>query len=112
MHYSETTGWFYSATTHKGLIPSDAVEITEEYYMALLEGQKTGKVIVPGLSGLPELADPPSATQDELIKRQVLALEAQQTPRRMREATLGLDNGWLADLESQIEALRTQLGAL
>lgn len=43
---------------------------------------------------------------------QIEALEAQQTPRRIREAALGQDGGWLADLETQIDALRTQLAEL
>lgn len=37
---------------------------------------------------------------------QVDALEVQQTPTRIREAILGLDNGWLADLNNQIKAIK------
>ena len=33
-------------------------------------------------------------------------LEASQTPRRVREAVLGTDNGWLAALEAKIKSLR------
>lgn len=40
---------------------------------------------------------------------QLQQLESQITPRRTREAILGTDNGWLADIESQIAVLRTQL---
>lgn len=51
--------------------------------------------------------------QAEIDRRALLVeielLEAQQTPRRIREAALGQDNGWLADLEAQIEILRLQL---
>ena len=43
------------------------------------------------------------------IKRQIMALEATQTLRRMREAANGTDNGWMRNLESQIAALRAQL---
>lgn len=43
------------------------------------------------------------------IVAQITALEAQQTDRRVREAVLGVDNGWLANLNSQITVLRTQL---
>jgi hypothetical protein len=43
------------------------------------------------------------------IEMQILALEAQQTPRRIRNAIAGSDNGWLAALETQIAALRAQL---
>lgn len=36
-------------------------------------------------------------------------LEALQTPRRLREAALGIDNGYLAQLNAQIEVLRIKL---
>lgn len=44
-----------------------------------------------------------------LIKSEIAALEAEITPRRTREAILGTDNGWLADQEAAIAALRAQL---
>lgn len=40
---------------------------------------------------------------------QINAIEATVTPRRIREAVLGIDNGWLADIDSQIAELRAQL---
>lgn len=42
------------------------------------------------------------------IMQQIQELEAQITPRRLREAVLG-DNGWLAAKEAEISALREQL---
>lgn len=52
---------------------------------------------------------PPEPTQQELLVKEILTLEAQQTPRRIREAVLGVDAGWLANLNTQIAALRAQL---
>lgn len=43
------------------------------------------------------------------IRQQIAELESQQTDRRIREAALGIDGGWLARLNDQIEALRNQL---
>jgi hypothetical protein len=43
------------------------------------------------------------------IKSDIAALEEKVTPRRTREAILGNDNGWLADIELQIGQLRQQL---
>jgi hypothetical protein len=43
------------------------------------------------------------------IKAQIIALEATATPRRLREAVLGTDSGWLGNLNTQITALRAQL---
>jgi hypothetical protein len=54
---------------------------------------------------------PPFNTEDQKvkIKAEIAALESAITIRRTREAILGTDNGWLADIESQIATLRTQL---
>jgi len=50
-----------------------------------------------------------SASSILSIKLQIIALEDMQTDRRIREAILGTDNGWLANLNSQIASLRSQL---
>lgn len=53
----------------------------------------------------------PSATEaaNASILEKIAVLEAKQTPRRSREAVLGVDNGWLKNLNDQIAALRAQL---
>lgn len=56
MHYSPSTGGFYLAAIHGENIPSDAVEITDELHASLLDGQSSGRSIVPGPGGMPELA--------------------------------------------------------
>lgn len=49
------------------------------------------------------------AAQDAELLSQIADLEKQVTQRRIREAILGLDNGWLSGIEQQIETLRSQL---
>jgi hypothetical protein len=56
-----------------------------------------------------EIENQQTAIRKEKAKRDIMALESSITPRRTREAILGTDNGWLADIESQIETLRSQL---
>ena len=46
------------------------------------------------------------------IKSQITELENQVTQRRLREAVLGIDNGWLANLNTSIDNLRQQLQGL
>ena len=46
---------------------------------------------------------------DDEIKQQIAEFEATVTPRRIREAVLGTDNGWLAGVDAQIAALRAQI---
>lgn len=58
--YSKTTGGFYAPDIHDTM-PNDVVELTDEAWMALLEGQSEGKVIVADENGLPLLQDPPPA---------------------------------------------------
>ena len=54
----------------------------------------------------------PKPTQADLIRQQIVELEVKQSDRRIREAVLGIDGGWLANLNGQIESLRAQLQVL
>lgn len=56
LYYSQSSGGFYDSTTHSRL-PEDAVEISAEQHAAMLAGQSTGQVIMPGKDGKPVLAD-------------------------------------------------------
>lgn len=49
------------------LIPVDAIDISEEEYLALLAGQSAGKVIVPGAGGAPVLAEPAPPTPEQKV---------------------------------------------
>lgn len=59
--------------------------------------------------------DPTIVTQNTETKRkqillsQISVLENQVTQRRLREAVLGIDNGWLQNINKQISDLRVQL---
>lgn len=59
MFYSATTHGFYCPEIHGADIPDDAVELTQEQYEALLEGQSQGKQIVADAHGSPTLVDRP-----------------------------------------------------
>ena len=54
-----------------------------------------------------------AAKQRADILAQIVALESQQTPRMLREAALGINGGkeLLAEINTQIDALRAQLPA-
>jgi hypothetical protein len=43
-------------------------------------------------------------------KVKILQLELEITPRRIREAVLGTDNGWLANQQNLIQIERNKLG--
>ncbi|MFC2611844.1 MAG: hypothetical protein ACFNX9_00325 [Eikenella corrodens] len=53
--YSKSNQAFYDNTIHTTL-PEDALEISPEQHAALLAGQSTGQVIMPGKDGKPVLA--------------------------------------------------------
>ena len=82
MFYSKTTRGFYTPDIHGKNIPQDAVEITDEVYVALFEGQELGKQIVPNDAGYPVLADAPTPepvqppTKEELMAK-LLEIQAQ-----------------------------------
>lgn len=53
-----------------------------------------------------------SKTDEELnrsVLEQIIQLESSVTDRRLREAVLGVDGGWLENLNSQISDLRSKL---
>lgn len=65
-YFSKAELGFYCDEVNES-IPADAVEISEELYFSLLEGQSTGKVIAANLAGNPILTDPPEPTAEELV---------------------------------------------
>ncbi|MFU2050600.1 hypothetical protein [Bordetella hinzii] len=74
MLFSKSTGGFYSPDIHGGAIPDDAVEITEQEYAALMDGQATGKVIVADSDGRPILANP-TLTPEEIQNQKVALVQ-------------------------------------
>lgn len=71
------------------LLPDSCIEITEDE-AATLQASK-------------------QLTGNSLTLRKIAELEATVTDRRIREAVLGIDNGWLAGVNDQIAALRKSL---
>ena len=66
IYYSKTNQAFYDSAIHSRL-PEDAVEISHKQHTALLTGQSSGQVIMPGKDGKPvlaPLAPCPSSTWD------------------------------------------------
>lgn len=107
-YYSPGTKGFYSSDVHGAHVPADAREVHAETYFQLLDDQSAGKIIQANSTGNPVSVDAePSA--EGTIKMQIGAIENTVTPRRLREAALGVDGGWLKDVEDQIAALRAKL---
>jgi hypothetical protein len=107
--YSPNTGGFYREDVHGDNMPLDVVEVAGEEHAALMAGQAIGKSIQANEQGLPVLVDPPAPSAADVIKQSIGTLESSVTPRRVREAILGIDNGWLQSVDAQIVALRAQL---
>ena len=55
------------------------------------------------------VAPPEPVIPAPTIEQQIADLEATMTPRRLREATNGTDNGWMKALDAKIVALRAQI---
>lgn len=62
--YDKATNGFYIDGFHK--IPNGAIEITEETYRTLLDGQATGKQIIANKQGWPVLIEPQPSDAHEL----------------------------------------------
>lgn len=78
--YSKTTGGFYSTFINGDDIPKDAVEISDERHVDLLQQQSEGKIIISDEEGNPITVDAPKPqppTQDEIrAKIEVSAFQA------------------------------------
>ncbi|MBJ8823618.1 tail fiber assembly protein [Citrobacter europaeus] len=66
--YSKSTGGFYDAEISGDDIPDDVVEITDETWIELLNGQAEGKIITGDENGYPVLIDPPPPSYEELVQ--------------------------------------------
>jgi len=55
------------------------------------------------------IANQEKASHNATVMMQISALEAGMTQRRVREATLGYDGGWLKNADDLLVALRAQL---
>lgn len=68
--FSASTNGFYFPPENTD-IPNDAVEITEENYAELFEGQSAGKAISSDKTGNPILMAQPLPTQEELVAQAI-----------------------------------------
>jgi hypothetical protein len=107
MFYSKSTGGFYLEEIHGDNMPKDCIEITDKAYQKLLDDQTKGKMIVADENGKPISASRPPLSDNQIIINKIKALEAQQTPRRLRESFI--DPTWLNKLDKKISDLRAQL---
>ena len=84
MFFSKSTKGFYHPEIHGDKMPADVVELTQEQYQALIDGQSAGKTIECGDDGKPFLKDPVIhvATKAENLAR------AQEKLRALREPML------------------------
>ena len=67
MKFSITTGGFYSPAIHNS-IPSDAIEISHDVYLALLDGRARGQEIAVDENGKLKLLPLPDESQQQLIE--------------------------------------------
>jgi hypothetical protein len=75
-------------------IPKDAVKITEELRLELIDAQSSGgKIIVPGADGSPVAVDPPAPSSDELAAEE----------RQWRDAELSKTDGIVARHRDELE---------
>lgn len=106
IHYSASTGGFYTTEIHGGIIPSDAVEITAEEHAALLAGQSAGKRIVSDAAGRPVLADPPPPappTVEELRAMRAAAYRDEADPLFFKAAR---GEASMEDWEAKVAEIR------
>jgi hypothetical protein len=78
--YSAQTSGFYKTEIHGDKIPADAVEITEQQWQDLFEGQSNGMVIAADANGTPVLQAPPEPSAE--------ARSAQSAKQAIKDAAI------------------------
>ena len=84
--YSALTNGFYSEEMNGDTIPEDAIEITDEEWGALLDGQSKGKLISSDKKGRPVLKDYPAPTAEQLA-----VMAASEKAKLLALATIAID---------------------
>lgn len=82
------------------MVPHDYAVVSGEI---LFDSQPTSQQLTAAFTGYA------NAKRKSDIVDEITQLENSQTPRRMREAALGVDGGWMDALNSQIALLRQEL---
>lgn len=99
MYFSTSTGGFYRLDIHGEGIPDDAVELTDEEYRGLMEGQCAGQQIQADASGRPVLVQAPA---------HVVAPRVLIAARRYQAETAGtIVNGMAVPTDRDSQALVT-----
>lgn len=93
---------FYRKSDRKEIIIQDIGEVGEEF-----TDLAPTTIFDTWING--EWVTDTVAEEKANLLSQIKDLEKNVTQRRIREAVLGIDNGWLEDIESQISALREKL---
>ncbi|WP_294266402.1 hypothetical protein [uncultured Sphingomonas sp.] len=88
IRWSASTGAFYRPSIHGEAIPDDAVAITDSRHAMLLEGQATGRTIIAGMVGRPELAPPRRIRVGELRTAAIAAVKGEAARRILAVASL------------------------
>lgn len=105
MFYSATNNGFYPAELKDdyeaaGSWPDDVVEISDELYESLLDGQDNGQVITAGDDGLPELITPAIDHVAETgVQKRTLLREAAEIVFHL---TLAVKHGMATEEETAI----------
>jgi hypothetical protein len=108
---------FYPDVIQYPSIPEPTIEIDDDTHLDCINNQGLRKVDVKKLRIVS--CAPPEPDPIDTIKIKIMDLEAQQTPRRYREAMLGVEEqieqsdgskiGWMQDTDNKIAILRQQL---
>jgi len=88
MLYSAKTNGFYLPDIHDN-IPDDAVEISNDYYVTLLDGQAKGQTITADDNGMPVLVEPPAPVLDYIKQDLKSQIDVAAENERLRYITAG-----------------------
>ena len=112
MLYSKATHLFYALALRAsfeaaGTLPDDVVQVEEDDFIAATACRAAGGAFSFS-DGVLTCVEVPVNCNAQILA-EIADLESTATPRRIREAALGTDDGWLLALDEQISELRKKL---
>lgn len=114
MLFSPSTCSFYDPAINS-FLPSDAVEIDDDFYAELLRGNSRGQIITSDKHGYPCLVSPAEPSRDYLSEVErawrdgQLASSDSLVLRHRDEVEAGSDTSLTADQYTELQAYRRQL---
>lgn len=109
MRFSQSTQAFYPEDITYPALPADVVTVTHAEWQAAIAREPHDTLSIVSGALVVTAGTAPALTNNQVVLSKIAAMESSVTQRRIREAILGIDGGWLKNIDAQIAIERKSL---